>query len=61
VNPLLGFTRFSSIFLEAWVGFCSIMLSFAVLWVRLINLILIISRDDLDEVRNLNNMMTWGI
>jgi hypothetical protein len=52
MNPMLGFTRFSNIFHEAWDGFCSIMLSFAVLWVGLINLILIISRDELDEVGN---------
>jgi hypothetical protein len=37
------------------------MLSFAVLWVGLINLILIISGDDLDEVGNLDDMLAWGI
>jgi hypothetical protein len=37
------------------------MLSFTVLWVGLINLILIISRDELNEVGNLDNMLAWGI
>jgi hypothetical protein len=37
------------------------MLSFTVLWVGLINLILIISREELNEVGNLDNMLARGI
>jgi hypothetical protein len=53
--------RFSNIFLEVWVGFCSIMLSFVVLWVGIIRLILINYGDEVDEVENLDDMLAWGI
>jgi hypothetical protein len=54
-------SRFSNIFLEVWVEFCSIMLSFVVLWAGIIRLILINYGDEVDEVENLDDMLAWGI